>query len=115
MARWIEPVQMKPSSSMVMASSRYDLSGTGTVLSWIAGSTAGTGPTSTPRPRTAAIFGKFVVMLTVLWTGGGLAMYERFTDRSRKVMQLANAEAWRFHHEYVGTEHILLALIGEGS
>lgn len=42
-------------------------------------------------------------------------MYERFTDRARKVMQLANQEAQRFNHEYVGTEHILLALIKEGS
>ena len=42
-------------------------------------------------------------------------MYERFTDRSRKVMQLANQEAQRFNHEYVGTEHILLGLIKEGS
>jgi ATP-dependent Clp protease ATP-binding subunit ClpC len=36
-------------------------------------------------------------------------MYERFTDRARKVMQLANQEAQRFNHEYIGTEHILLA------
>jgi len=42
-------------------------------------------------------------------------MYERFTDRARKVMQLANQEAQRFNHEYVGTEHILLGLIKEGS
>ena len=41
-------------------------------------------------------------------------MYERFTDRARKVMQLANQEAQRFNHEYVGTEHILLGLIKEG-
>jgi ATP-dependent Clp protease ATP-binding subunit ClpC len=42
-------------------------------------------------------------------------MYERFTDRARKVMQLANQEAQRFNHEYVGTEHLLLGLIKEGS
>jgi ATP-binding cassette subfamily B protein len=42
-------------------------------------------------------------------------MYERFTDRARKVMQLANQEAQRFNHEYIGTEHILLGLIREGS
>jgi ATP-dependent Clp protease ATP-binding subunit ClpC len=42
-------------------------------------------------------------------------MYERFTDRARKVMQLANQEAQRFNHEYIGTEHILLALVKEGS
>jgi ATP-dependent Clp protease ATP-binding subunit ClpC len=42
-------------------------------------------------------------------------MYERFTDRARKVMQLANQEAQRFNHEYIGTEHILLGLVKEGS
>lgn len=42
-------------------------------------------------------------------------MYERFTDRARMVMQLANQEAQRFNHEYIGTEHILLGLAKEGS
>ncbi|MEX0727202.1 MAG: Clp protease N-terminal domain-containing protein [Planctomycetaceae bacterium] len=42
-------------------------------------------------------------------------MYERFTDRARKVTQLANAEAIRLNHEYIGTEHILLAIMAEGS
>jgi len=42
-------------------------------------------------------------------------MYERFTDRARKVMQLANQEAQRFNHQYIGTEHILLGLVKEGS
>jgi ATP-dependent Clp protease ATP-binding subunit ClpC len=42
-------------------------------------------------------------------------MYERFTDRARKVMQLANQEAQRFNHEYIGTEHMLLGLVKEGS
>ncbi len=42
-------------------------------------------------------------------------MFERFTDRARKVMHLANQEAQRFNHEYVGTEHMLLGLIKEGS
>ena len=37
-------------------------------------------------------------------------MYERFTDRARQVMQLANQEAKLFNHEYIGTEHILLGL-----
>ncbi len=41
--------------------------------------------------------------------------YKHFTDRGRKVMQLAIEEAWRFHHEYIGTEHILLGLVKEGS
>ncbi|MFM7317383.1 MAG: Clp protease N-terminal domain-containing protein, partial [bacterium] len=42
-------------------------------------------------------------------------MYERFTDRARRVMQLANSEAQRFNHDYVGTEHLLLGLVKEGS
>src|SRR5207245_4360442 len=42
-------------------------------------------------------------------------MYECFTDRARKVMQLANQEAQRFNQEYIGTEHILLGVIKEGS
>lgn len=42
-------------------------------------------------------------------------MPERFDDRARKVMQLANQEAQRLNHEFIGTEHILLGLIKEGS
>jgi peptide-methionine (R)-S-oxide reductase len=42
-------------------------------------------------------------------------MYERFTDRSRNVMNLANREAQRLKNEFVGTEHILLAIVKEGS
>ena len=46
---------------------------------------------------------------------GEVLMYERFTDRARKVMQLANQEAQRFNHEYIGTEHMLLGLVKEGT
>ena len=42
-------------------------------------------------------------------------MYERFTDRARKVMQLACQEGQRLNHEYLGTEHILLGLVKEES
>ena len=42
-------------------------------------------------------------------------MFERLTDRAKKVMALANQEAQRFNHEYIGTEHILLGLVKEGS
>lgn len=42
-------------------------------------------------------------------------MYERFTDRARKVMQLASKEAQRFNHQYLIPEHILLALVKEAS
>src|SRR5881396_2349779 len=37
-----------------------------------------------------------------------------FTDRVRRVLQMAREEAARLHHEHVGTEHILLGLIREG-
>ena len=43
-----------------------------------------------------------------------LSMFERFTDRSRRVVVLAQEEAGMLNHDYVGTEHILLALIREG-
>jgi ATP-dependent Clp protease ATP-binding subunit ClpC len=42
-------------------------------------------------------------------------MFDRFTDRARKVMGLARQEAQRFNHDYIGTEHILLGLVHEGS
>ena len=42
-------------------------------------------------------------------------MFERFTDRARKVMALANQEAQRLDHAHLGTEHVLLGLIKEGS
>jgi ATP-dependent Clp protease ATP-binding subunit ClpA len=42
-------------------------------------------------------------------------MYERFTERACKVMELAQSDAKRRGHAYVGTEHILLGLIAEGS
>jgi len=42
-------------------------------------------------------------------------MFERFTDRARKVMQLARQEALRFNHDHVATEHILLGIVKEGS
>jgi ATP-dependent Clp protease ATP-binding subunit ClpC len=43
-----------------------------------------------------------------------LSMFERFTDRARRVVVLAQEEARMLHHDYIGTEHILLALIREG-
>ncbi len=41
-------------------------------------------------------------------------MFERFTDRARKVMALATQEAHHHSHKYVCTEHILLGLLKEG-
>src|SRR2546426_10303007 len=41
-------------------------------------------------------------------------MFERFTDRARRVVVLAQEEARLLNHNYIGTEHILLGLISEG-
>jgi len=58
----------------------------------------------------------------VLWAGGQVllssarrrTMSQRFTDRARRVVALAQEEARRLNHNYIGTEHILLGLIREG-
>jgi ATP-dependent Clp protease ATP-binding subunit ClpC len=42
-------------------------------------------------------------------------MYAQFTDRARKAMQLTDEEARRLNHEYIGTEHVLLGLLAEGT
>jgi ATP-dependent Clp protease ATP-binding subunit ClpC len=42
-------------------------------------------------------------------------MFDRFTDRARRVVVLAQEEARMLNHNHVGTEHILLGLIGEGA
>jgi ATP-dependent Clp protease ATP-binding subunit ClpC len=41
--------------------------------------------------------------------------FDKFTERARKVLALAQEEAQRFNHSYIGPEHILLGLISEGS
>ena len=40
--------------------------------------------------------------------------FAKFTERARKVLTLANEEAQRFNHNFIGTEHILLGLVREG-
>ncbi|PZS05354.1 MAG: hypothetical protein DLM69_01015, partial [Candidatus Chloroheliales bacterium] len=40
--------------------------------------------------------------------------FDKFTERARKVLNLAQEEAHRFNHNYIGTEHILLGLVREG-
>src|SRR5690606_6662227 len=45
---------------------------------------------------------------------GGSSLFERFTDRARRVVVLAQEEARLLNHNYIGTEHILLGLIHEG-
>src|SRR5688572_20890555 len=43
-----------------------------------------------------------------------MGMFERFTDRARRVIVLAQEESRLLNHDYIGTEHILLGLIHEG-
>src|SRR5713226_2539273 len=40
--------------------------------------------------------------------------FDKFTERARKVLSLAQEEAQRFQHTYIGTEHLLLGLVSEG-
>src|SRR3990170_7357225 len=40
--------------------------------------------------------------------------FEKFSERARRVLTLAQEEAQRFNHNYIGTEHILLGLVREG-
>lgn len=47
--------------------------------------------------------------------GAAVAMFERFTEKAIKVIMLAQEEARRLGHNFVGTEQILLGLIGEGT
>jgi DNA-binding transcriptional regulator YhcF (GntR family) len=51
---------------------------------------------------------------SVLFGRRGLLSGYNFTERVRKVLAMAREEAARLHHEYVGTEHILLGLVREG-
>ena len=41
-------------------------------------------------------------------------MFDRFTDRARKVVSIANNESQRLNHEFIGTEHLLLGIVREG-
>ncbi|HVH53156.1 MAG TPA: Clp protease N-terminal domain-containing protein, partial [Actinomycetota bacterium] len=41
-------------------------------------------------------------------------MFERFTDRARRVVVFAQEEARLLNHNYIGTEHVLLGLVREG-
>ena len=41
-------------------------------------------------------------------------MFDRFTERARKVVVFAQEEARRMKHDYIGTDHLLLGLLREG-
>ncbi|HEX5503754.1 MAG TPA: Clp protease N-terminal domain-containing protein, partial [Thermomicrobiales bacterium] len=44
----------------------------------------------------------------------GRDRFDKFTDRARRVVVLAQQESQRFNHNYIGTEHLLLGLVREG-
>jgi hypothetical protein len=46
--------------------------------------------------------------------GGGMDRFDKFTNRARNALELAQDESQRFNHDYIGTEHVLLGLIREG-
>ena len=47
--------------------------------------------------------------------GNTQTVFERFTDRARRVVVLAQEEARLLNHNFIGTEHLLLGLVQEGS
>mgnify|MGYP001822032924 FL=1 len=59
----------------------------------------------TRRPQGAACTGVVATLMD---------RFDKFTDRARKVLTLAQDEAQRFNHNYIGTEHLLLGLVREG-
>ena len=57
---------------------------------------------------------KFVESQQVVVNASPKNQFDRFTERARKVLSLANEEAHQYHHEGVATEHILLGIMNEG-
>ncbi len=56
----------------------------------------------------------FVESQRVVVSAGPKNQFAKFTERARKVLSLANEEAHQYHHDGVGTEHVLLAIMSEG-
>ncbi|CAN1318038.1 Chaperone protein ClpC, chloroplastic [Linum perenne] len=73
-----------------------------TMISPVQGIQSGVATSITPKQRRGTTF-------------VARAMFERFTEKAIKVIMLAQEEARRLGHNYVGTEQILLGLIGEGT
>jgi len=57
---------------------------------------------------------RFIDALTEKRKMPGIDRFDKFTERARKVLRLAQEEAQRLKHNYIGTEHLLLGLICEG-
>jgi excisionase family DNA binding protein len=63
---------------------------------------------------TATNVEKFVESQQVMVNASPKDQFAKFTERARKVLSLANEEAQQYHHEGVGTEHVLLGIMDEG-
>ena len=63
---------------------------------------------------TAANVENFVESQRVVVNAAPKNQFDKFTERSRKVLTLASEEAQQYHHDGVGTEHLLLAIMSEG-
>src|SRR5215469_14550441 len=67
-------------------------------------------PSAIPQMLRKAMQGRLTTQLESL----GRDRFSRFTERARKVLVLAQEEAQRLQHNYIGTEHLLLGLVREG-
>jgi len=67
-------------------------------------------PAAIPQMLRKALRGKFATPLE----STGSDRFGKFTERARRVLTLAQEEARRFQHNYIGTEHLLLGLLLEG-
>jgi hypothetical protein len=67
-------------------------------------------------PQRSRLSGQYGRRSPLGWGDHGMHndKFEKFTERARKVLSLAQEEAQRFNHNYIGTEHLLLGLIREG-
>jgi len=65
-------------------------------------------------PNCFRIYSELDIQLSNIARGGKMASrFEKFTERARRVLTLAQEEAQHFSHSYIGTEHILLGLVRE--
>jgi hypothetical protein len=71
-------------------------------------------PTAAPTMPAAPVNTAAAAVAAVAQRSPGSSRFDRFTERAKKVLVLAQQEAQRFNHNYIGTEHLLLGLTREG-